>query len=68
MDNITEISSFVRKLNEALTGDLSGWKLAYELSDGLRRYCLRDDDDRVYDAYVCGRCCRVYDPDMRVIA
>jgi len=68
MDNVTEISSFAKKLNAAVAGDLSGWKLDYELADGLRRYCLRDDDDRVYDAYVYDSRCRVYGPDMQVIA
>jgi hypothetical protein len=61
----SKISSFAKKLNGALAGDLSGWKLAYERSDGLRRHCLKDPSGNVYDAYSYDGSVHVYDPEMR---
>ena len=69
MEEVSGISSFVQKLNAAASGDLRGWRPAYVNDGGPTRYVLKDNDDRVYDAYVgADGIVSVYGPDMRVIA
>ena len=51
-----------------MSGDFSGWKLVYELKNGLKRFCTKDDRDRTYDAYVCGRCVCLMDPELQVVS
>jgi len=65
MGNNTHIRTFAQSLAEALVGDVSGWTPVYMTDGGLHRYVLRDDNERIYDAYVYGGLVHVYDPNMR---
>jgi len=68
MDNEHSISNFAEELKNALSGDLSGWKLVYRLGNGLKRYVMKDHLGRVYDAYVYRWNIRILDPDMQVVS
>jgi len=63
-----KISSFAEQLNAAKSGDLSGWRPVYVISGGPKRYVLRDELQRVYDAYVCpDGSVKVYGPNMQAV-
>ena len=68
MDTKSKIKSFGSLLNDAKRGDLSGWKLAYELGNGLRRYCLRDEKGGIYDCYEYKGSRTIYDPMMKAVS
>jgi len=55
-------------MNAAKSGDLSGWKLNYELDNGLQHYCLKDETGMIYEAYVHGRSVQLYDHNMQLVA
>ena len=72
MKRVRKISSFVQsKLDEALSGDLSGWTCAYECDNGketLERFVLRNEEGEIYDAYRFRGSVRVLDPDLRQVS